>query len=177
LGFRWRDTELFSESEASSLSKLFDVQKRDGRGTYSNGDGQYFVGNWLNQYEGRIYEHSSGQGIEFWAMNMQRYTRYRAGFGRYDDQVKKYRKDLAGFQKSLEVAKKSKTGTRYGYSVKHFEKAIKDRKAKLEKLAQEGPDKWAARTAKWERVRKTYPDVASFIERKFGGEFITEYKP
>jgi hypothetical protein len=61
--------------------KFFHKYRTNQKGIYSNGDGEFWKDNWLNNYEGRIYKWAGKEsdGLEFWAMNCQRYAMHKAG--------------------------------------------------------------------------------------------------
>ena len=75
-GFQWTDNRFVTSKDAQELVKEYNSLCSGDIGEYSNGDGEYHKNNWINDYEGRIYK-GGGVGIEWWAMNIQRYVRYR----------------------------------------------------------------------------------------------------
>jgi hypothetical protein len=79
-GMKWGNTPFGSTEEGKFLREYFKKQHKGfGKGVYDNGDGLYWKDNWLDDYEGRIYDHSrpGAAGQEFWTMNVQRYARFR----------------------------------------------------------------------------------------------------
>jgi hypothetical protein len=94
-GFRWSNTKsmyrhYLTEAEAQTLAKNYHTHHSGRIGEYKNGDGNYHIGNWLDDYEGRIYKHG-GVGNEWWTMNLQRFaisyaransSRFAAGLNR-----------------------------------------------------------------------------------------------
>jgi len=127
-------------------------------GYFDNGDGSYWKNNWLDSYEGRIYEHQLNRGsvgVEWWSMNCERYATYRQRLIEYEQKVDKAKREW-------EAAKK-----------RSAKKAHIDRmKEKYEKLKAEGADSYAARSSKWDKVRKRYPELARFMEESFSGPLM-----
>jgi hypothetical protein len=63
--------------DAGNFESWFNAKSSGIKGIYTNGDGQYWKNNWLNNYEGRIYN-GEGIGNEWWTMNIQRLSYERA---------------------------------------------------------------------------------------------------
>lgn len=76
---------------------------RIGRGSMGNGNTyQYHIGNFLDDYEGRIY--SNGVGQEFWARNCERYS---MGFSDASKNLRISKIDAEQFHKLIDKAKNS----------------------------------------------------------------------
>ena len=70
----WKTNFYTKTSEAKKYKKWYDQPKTGGQGKYNNGDGKYWYGNWVNDYEGRIYGSvSRGFAQQYWAMSSQRW--------------------------------------------------------------------------------------------------------
>lgn len=55
-----------------------------------NKDGVHFKGAFIDPYEGRIYEMTyGGRGVEWWTMNVQRYSKYKVWHTRELENIKK----------------------------------------------------------------------------------------
>lgn len=120
------------------------------RGTYKNGDGDYWKDNWVNDYEGRIYNRH-GPGVEWWAMVNQYYHTYQS-------KHKGYQERLAYLKKESEFK-----GGQTPYSERM--------KAEHKKLSQQTPAEYAARnSAEWAKAKKRYPKLTAFIEENFGAD-------
>jgi len=77
-GFQWVDNDFITEAEGKRMSDLFAKTHSNVKGTYTNGDGQYWKDNWIRDYEGRIYEgEGAGVGNEWWAVNCERYAGHK----------------------------------------------------------------------------------------------------
>lgn len=75
-GFQWANNEYVSEADAADLLKEY---KSLAGPEAVNGDGRYYTGNWLDEYEGRIYDDGPNMqrdGVEWWAMNVERHHEY-----------------------------------------------------------------------------------------------------
>lgn len=94
----------FVGKDRDGYRKFFNKLRGSSKGTYTNGDGQFWRDNWLRDYEGRIYPNSP-DGLEFWAMNCQRYSLHRAGKTVKGiatwDQVKRRYPDMAKYIEDL----------------------------------------------------------------------------
>ena len=69
------------------MKKMLDFSRY--RSYIENGDGKYWKDNWINNYEGRIYD-SGGPGQEWWSMNCQRYSKYKEQLDKFDDKIIAY---------------------------------------------------------------------------------------
>jgi len=147
-GLKWYNELFVTSSEEHGYESWFNKIRSRKIGIYKNGDGKYWKDNWLSDYEGRIYS-TGGHGQEWWAMNIQRYSKYVNQFDSFDTNLAKYTKEAGAGQSAYEKAQL----------------------VKLEKLKQEGREAWAARTSGWTRVRDRYPELSGYIEKKFGKDF------
>jgi len=83
--FNWTDgywqegplQQWVTKKDAKKYREWFEAQKTGGKGTYTNGDGEYWLGHWMNNYEGRIYNQDKSCGTEWWSMNVQRYSEWK----------------------------------------------------------------------------------------------------
>jgi len=180
LGFQW-NSRFATKKEGKYLTNLFNSSHSKKIGTYTNGDGCYFKGNWLDIYEGRIYNKSRGVGEEWWAMNMERYGTYRAmyndiiGYSRYKkrqrrfalNSKRKFQAEIDEVQKSL--AKEHKDSQRYVGLKREIEVLKENRDVPDDILSRK---EWAENGTLWRSVQFQYPKLAEFIENKFGGDFI-----
>ncbi len=106
-GFRWKENSArfpghSLEAEAKSLKEEFSALHngdKGQKGTYSNGDGQFWLDNWINNYEGRIYP-GKGQGVEWWAKNIEYHFASR-GKGDSEKAKKRYPKLTAFIEKNF----------------------------------------------------------------------------
>jgi hypothetical protein len=190
-GFRWTDGKFVTKEDGDKLSRLFKNHHSGRKGKYTNGDGFFWEDNWINNYEGRIYG-GGGTGQEWWAVNCERYADYRYRLSvSYDITVEKQIADITRFKKELnkweETVKdiESKVAGDFGEErilkrkLESAQLQAKDRRRwvgeyeqKLDKLTKERAEKWAERLSKWKLARKKYPDLADFIEEKFGKDFV-----
>lgn len=60
-----------SKKDSRKMMSYYDKQKSGKTGYYSNGDGAYDIGDWIDDYEGRRY--GSGNALQFWSMGNERY--------------------------------------------------------------------------------------------------------
>lgn len=150
-GFKWQNNRYVTNAEGAELRGSFKSLHSTTKGKYTNGDGYFWEDNWIDNYEGRIYERVGGDtGIEWWAMNGQRYCKYRNRLDEYGKYLAQIEKNLAGSEMPL-------------------------LRRKYKELKSLGADGWAARESGWGRVRKSYPKLAEFFERKFGdARFVTK---
>jgi len=146
-GFIWDDNQFVSKTNAISLKEEYKSIRSGEKGIYKNGDGAYWKDNWINNYEGRIY--NRGIGHEWWAMNNQRFSKYQNAGVKFDKTIENYTKDIKRLQGKEDLI------------VGHL-------KGQIKKMTDEGRDTWAARTSKWDKARERYPELSSFIEEKFG---------
>lgn len=174
-GFVWKnDCPYIAKMARDKLRKAYAKHHKLKRGTYHNGDGQYWENNWIDDYEGRIYirdMHNVGTtseaiinkmpvAQEWWSMNVERYSGVmRAGRRKYDEQVR-YIKERLEFHEG-QVAK-------YGRD----QSVLSNLKKQAADLNAVGPGGFMKKelneSPKWLRVRRMYPDLADFIEDFFG---------
>jgi hypothetical protein len=85
----WRDTNPWAgESDAKNYRKWFKQSTTGKYGTYGNGDGRYHVGNFIDEYEGRIYKKPQSNHPEFFSMGSQRYGEaFEASMNELESQV------------------------------------------------------------------------------------------
>lgn len=146
-GLNWVDNVYTSNAKGKELRTIYRSYTNGKQGLYTNGDGYYWKDNWLDDYEGRIYSKTRGIGEEWWAVNCQRYSKYQVKMRRYDGAIRRIESEIEntsapGYKTSLQK--------------------------KLVRLKQEGQSTWAARVSEWEKAKKRYPELTSFIEDNFG---------
>lgn len=197
----WNNTPYVLEKEVVEYKKMFDRQKTGVKLNYTNGDGEYWEGDWLTDYEGRIYDFNPlSFGEQFLAVNSQRYSEYKnfdiikarqysnrnlgldvvAGGNKIvRGELIPYTKEEAfeeinkGFNKQIkEYSKKPKE-----LSEPMIQK-IKIGKELLNKLYLYSSDKdaadWVARECtQWGNVSRTYPEFSKFIEKFYSRELAT----
>jgi hypothetical protein len=151
---RWTNRDFVHAKEAGGYKGIFGRLRGNTRGTYDNGDGQFWRDNWLNNYEGRIYKYAGGEvdGLEFWAMNCQRYSTYRHAL-------------VEGYDAAVERAKAAAAEAAKGG-------AADLARAELRGLENEGREAWARRVSSWGAVEKRYPEMADLINHFFGSDFV-----
>lgn len=184
-GFIWRDTTRYGDAdEAETLRRWFDKQHSGTTGTYKNGDGDFWRDNWINNYEGRIYTGRAvkARGQEWWAMNCQRYSKYRYQLGQgLDKRLASLADDVARYAEEIDDIENYLSGkdiTSWGKKEAENKLGIaqynlREAKADLKNFKDpEVQQMWAARTSEWAKVQKVYPDLAAFIENKFGKDFV-----
>lgn len=142
--------------EKGAYQDIYHKLRAEAKGTYPNGDGEFWLGPWKDPYEGRIYSLPMGQsdGVEFWGVNCQRYAKYR-----YEMEV--------GYTKRID----SLTGM-----IRRAEQAgdldkVKKYKNAIKVIQGVGPEKYAAAASDWKYVRENYGGMAEFIENLFGSDF------
>jgi SPP1 gp7 family putative phage head morphogenesis protein len=155
-GMQGMGNEFVSRKELNVLRKEYDdLIRRDPttgaklKGTYTNGDGDYWLDDWIDDYEGRIYlSPDVGDGSEWISMNAQRYQEYVDGLNvKYD--------------KILDDAKRLAESS--------HDQDIRDYyKRKYEGMISQGKEDWSAKYAHWDEVRKRYPKLAKFFEKFLG---------
>jgi len=155
-GFIGEGNEYVSKEQLDALRKEYKSLSSGIKGVFKNGDGAYWKNNWLDVYEGRIYKGSSGLGEEWWAMNCQRYQKYRAGLIKYDADLQRLKND---YMHSLKVR-----GEEHSFT--------KTMKKRYETLLQEGKEVWSARLSKWDKVRERYSELSQFVEESFSGRLM-----
>jgi len=75
LGF-WDDTNPWAgKRDAIKYHKWYEDSRVGGKAWFNNGDGQYHIGNWVSDYEGRIYPHPTARHPEFFSMGSERYAK------------------------------------------------------------------------------------------------------
>jgi len=159
-GFQWEDNLFVTKEEGKRFRSLFTKKHSGVKGKYTNGDGYYWKDNWIDDYEGRIYTGKSGVGSEWWAMNCQRYTKYRQSLIKYDEQLEQF------------LGEASRVEKRRGITDPY----AKSMRAKADKLAEEGRDVWAARVSGWAKAKERYPELTDFIDDMFGNKFARRSK-
>lgn len=74
-GLHWEDgiekVAYVTKRDAQDMRIAFKSHTSGEIGTYASGDGKFYKDNWMEDYEGRIYD-KGGIGQEWWAMNMSR---------------------------------------------------------------------------------------------------------
>ncbi len=172
-GFVWKNEGRYvGAKERKKVRSLFKQETNGQIGKYTNGDGNYYKGNWIKDYEGRIYEGPKQQigsftlkaadveelldtiGEQFFAMNSQR----------YNAAVKKatnaFTQRLQDVEQRIERAKlfrgKSFTRARERYEAQRSSLLSQTREGFVEDAV--------ATDASWIKVKRQYPDMADFIE-------------
>jgi hypothetical protein len=141
---QWKDSAYVSRKEGSAYRSWYKNQHSGKRGTFKNGDGEFWKNNWIENYEGRIYR--GGVGEQWFAMNNQYYWKYKTRYDRYPDELKELKKLLPKMKDK--------------YAIKGTETKIAD----MEALGRDG---WALRNTKWGTARKKYPELSKFIEKLY----------
>jgi len=175
-GRLWTDNMIASRKDAKLYRKLFDKQKTGQIGTYANGDGEYWVGDWIRDYEGRIYGGRTGRtvGEQFWAMGSQRYAQFY-------DQLDRTRRagqlgDLTDIKKKFEAAEKEyyNAQRRYGLTAQTTKKAKQEALQYRQILedAERGvksanPEDFAVKTTEWGKQVNRYPEYAKLQRRLY----------
>jgi len=180
-GLAWKNNNVFVKPEMrDNLRAWFKRQDNKGLGTYTNGDGKYFKGQWIHNYEGRLYEgrwnyiHATGEEVkqmrgiaqEWWAMNIQRYSKaIRKSTKAFADDVATYTNALEEAKSQLDNAlatKQSKT------TIQALEADIRSIQASLnityEKDVVGYIEDYLVTHTDWRKVKKMYPEFAEFIE-------------
>ena len=168
-GFRWKDTAWAKKADADDLDTWLKQRVRRGgyrQGTYSNGDGQYWRDNWIDNYEGRIY--SDGSSPEWWSVNVQRYAKYRNSLKEIPEKIAKQKKRAAYYEGLIEEHIEEGTKLAYPTQVKDWEtyaKASRD-------YAKQSVEEIAGKASGWNTVKVRYPELANYIEKAFSGQFM-----
>lgn len=71
----WNTADTKLNSLARSAREEFIRRDSKGKGRFSNGDGDFALGNWQDSYEGRLYSFDDGVSSEYIAVASQRYFR------------------------------------------------------------------------------------------------------
>ena len=123
-------------------------------------------------------------------MNVQRYADYRKKIRvGYPQSLVQTKAEIEWAEEGLVDLKNSITREKArqkagGYSAKErldkIEWRIKQRENRItslkERLAETqamSAEEWAMKSGEWVRAKKKYPELTDFIEKKFGGDFIT----
>jgi len=153
MGGGWIESEFVTAKDGDSFKMWFNSHKSGGKGDFWNGDGKYWRGNWIRNYEGRIYPHLN-DGVQWWSMNMQRYQEYRLS-------LKKKLLNLDSYRNILENPK--------NFSKAEIERAVEAFVYDPVKLA----ESWGGEGT-WAEVKNHSPRLAAFIEEKFGKDFMKQ---
>jgi hypothetical protein len=174
------------------LRGFFVKQTNGAKGVYANGDGAYYKGNWMTNYEGRDYGRGSHRidafwkgeaekgletiGNQFWAMNVQRYNKaYTKAAKSVTNQRRIVTENLSRSTSKLEGV--LNTGKPDKALVKKYEENIKWYKNQLTKL-----DDAAVFTSvednlrndrTWQEVHEFYPEFADMLEDLFRNVWAT----
>jgi len=146
LGYRWKDGVFVTKKTGRDLQKGYAKKHSGTIGTYANGDGEFFEDNWMSNYEGRIYTHGKKQvyGLEWISMNAQRYN--DALGVRLDRMIERGTEALADPSTSPVLRTK-------------WRMRIESANKKL---------------VEWETAKRAYPELAGFIEKNFGKDFMID---
>lgn len=158
---------------------------RSGRiGKYKNGDGSYDIGNWIHNYEGRIYTDASTNidfldyakeeaiiGQEFWAMNVQRYhnmvtsarRRYLRAIRFNQSKIQELEREIQKLNANTALTKKERQdiGSALSDEIEEYQSEIRTTNY-TDILEQTKKDH-----SEWSKVRTAYPGVDKAIERLF----------
>ncbi len=157
--------KLVTKKDGINFNKWYENTHSGTKGTYRNGDGNFWTDNWLDDYEGRIYNNNR-DGTEWWAMNVQRYSDYRYKKETlYNKRVKDIEREINKYIKKLEANPDSDI----------LNDILKRQKEKLKEFQSISLDKWAKTNSSWDKVNERYPDLAKFIENKFGDRISGTY--
>lgn len=154
---QWVNRDFVGGALIDGYKPIFNSLRSNVRGEFPNGDGEFWCGPWIKDYEGRIYSRSMrrrSDGLEFWAMNCQRYADYQTSLREFYDEA------IAKARNAVDTAKRS--GTDFTML-----------QADLQSLVNEGRENWSARVSGWADVRKRYAGIAPMMENLFSQNFLT----
>lgn len=175
IGGQWSDSKYVDDKDRENFNEWYDKNKTGDISEYDNGDGEYFTGNWLDDYEGRIYP-GDGQGEEFFAMGSQRYADY-IRYKNDDELLKNTFKD--NFFIDLDSFDVKKETERLKKEIKEFESVkesnkdagilIKTNEKRINFLkiigkCQKDSDYAAKYLSEWDKQREYYPEFSNFLE-------------
>lgn len=168
MGGVWRrlPNKFITAKEGSDYRKWYTDFHDNIKDTYDNGDGEFYTGNWINNYEGRIYPWAEGVGVEWISMNVQRYSTFRRKKDiLYYEKIEKIKELITNYEKNNKTKSVRYKSVRYKRNVE-----------KLKHLEEIGPDQWAMRSSSgWQLTKERHPQLAAFIENKFGGRVLGQY--
>jgi len=167
---RWSNTIYATAKEADQYNGWFQKQLLPSKVTkdYGNGDGKYWVGKFINNYEARIYK-GQGKHPQFFSMACERYHNAFRNYmsNRFDNQIENIKKGLKLSTDALKEFKPSDSQYRHTLSL------IKIRREELRGLFPAGKSyeqakwDWAFNYGKWKKQKKFYPEYAGWMEGFF----------
>ena len=187
----WQNNQIVSQADGLEYRSYYNKQKTGTIGKYSNGDGYYHKGNWIADYEGRIYELPKNKvantvGEQFWAMGSQRYTKYddllRSGQWEKMTDGDKWAslRDMA-FKKQNAAAMigDNVAAAKWGeIRIEYLKKSnISKQQGTKFKFPKDAKDNWAAANSDWDKQRTFYPEFAEMQERIYKTEWALKNDP
>jgi hypothetical protein len=164
----WTNKKYAGAENREGYKGIFHSLRKKKRGTYKNGDGELWLGNWISNYEGRIYRKKNAfvagavgiaaeaHGLEFWAMNSQRYATYKYFVNEgYDALMVEYRQTVEAAPKSPEA---------------------QEARANLRSLESLGREGYSLGVSQWGAACKYYPGISDLMTRVLDRDFATKEK-
>lgn len=157
----WTDSIYSTADEARQYRRWYDKQTTGQIGIYSNGDGEFDIGNFIHDYEGRRYP-GGGKAEQFFSMCSQRYATAYQTFStdRFDKAAERRINDL---KEAIALSKKQPmTPTR--------RRTIIRRQEEVENFLKGGSyeeRKWEwsiVNSYEWNQQRIHYPEFAKWYE-------------
>jgi hypothetical protein len=167
---KWTPNQYSNEEEAAIYRKLYDKQKYPGmpKGTYYNGDGDYYKGKWIAQYEGRIYD-DGGVAHQWFSMGIERFNKAFTVFrsDKFDKEVISLSHKVRNHSHALKDYTKGSPQYNQMLNRLNGEKSKLDDMFPTGKTYEQSKWDWAMNRGEWKKQKKYYPEFSQWIEDFF----------
>ena len=171
-GMDWLTSGYVSREESKAIQKEFTSLLSGEWGEFTNGDGKFVKGNFINAYEGRVYGREA-KGEQWWAENNARYSEYLRIKNGISEETRKSRinmlnQDVERYEQQIAMYKKKKDSE----SVKETKALLTDAKKELKRIEKIPLEKFKTQEAlmwsEWGTAKTMYPELTKFIETFYG---------
>lgn len=167
---KWALNPYSNEAEATIYRKLYNKQKLPGhpKGTYYNGDGSYWKGKWITNYEGRIYN-DGGVAHQWFSKGVERFNKAFTVFrsDKFDKEAISLSHKVRNYSHALKDYKKGSVQYNHMLNQLNGAKSKLDKTFPVGKTYEQAKWEWAMNRGEWAQQKHYYPEFAQWIEDFF----------
>jgi hypothetical protein len=167
---KWATSPYATKEEAKAYRSWFMKNRLESgaKGTFYNGDGQFWKGKWIENYEARIYR---GTGVfhQFFSKAMERYNKAVTTFmsDQFDNQVSSIKSLIDRKMLVLKELNPKSKEYRTVLASLNQHKAELDELFPVTKTYEQAKWDWAMNRGIWKKQKKFYPEFAKWTEDFF----------
>lgn len=167
---KWKANPYSTELEAKFYRNAYNKHKLAGqpKGTYYNGDGSYWKGHWINNYEGRIYN-DGGVAHQWFSMGIERFNRSFTLFrsDKFDKRVIELSHAVRNASNNIKNYKKGSAQYNQYVGILHEKKSKLDKTFPVGKTYEQAKWEWAMNRGHWAQQKHYYPEFSQWMEDFF----------